>query len=69
VKLAPQDLNVADRITVTYAAPAPIAEAIEAHSDYIANEVLALAISADAAATGDAIDISGHDCHIVVAKA
>ncbi|MFT5127895.1 MAG: isoleucyl-tRNA synthetase, partial [Rhodothermales bacterium] len=62
------DLNVADRITVTYAAPAPIAEAIEAHSDYIANEVLALAISAGPA-SGNAIDIAGHDCHITVTKA
>ena len=40
-------LEVVDRITVRYQAPAEIAAAIEAQKAYIANEVLALSIEAD----------------------
>ena len=40
-------LEVVDRITVRYQAPAEIAEAIEAQKAYIANEVLALSIDAE----------------------
>jgi isoleucyl-tRNA synthetase len=48
-------LDVSDRITLTWTADGPVAEALRAHADLIADEVLATGIteSADATAFSD----------------
>lgn len=62
-----QDLDVADRITLTITADAELVAAITAHRDTIAAETLAVKLTT-AEGTGD-IDINGHPCVITIAKA
>ena len=62
-----QDLEVADRITLTITADAELVAAITTHRDTIAAETLAVELTT-ADGTGD-IDINGHPCAITIAKA
>ncbi len=62
------DFNVADRIAVEYAVPATLAAAIEEHHDYIAGEVLALALAAGNASAGVEAEIEGEHVRFVLRK-
>ena len=59
-------LEISDRIALTYACDDELAAALEAHSDYIANETLAKVISREAG--GESHDINGRDCQIACQK-
>ncbi|NLB66774.1 MAG: isoleucine--tRNA ligase [Lentisphaerae bacterium] len=62
-----QQLQVADRITLTIQAPPELLEAIQAHRDTIAAETLATTLET-AEGTGP-LDINGHPCAIHLQKA
>ena len=65
------DLALTDRIRVAYAVCPAVAAAIDNHRDYIAGEVLALALSADAAPAGEAVeafDIAGEPATVAITR-
>ena len=62
------NLEVTDRIAVTYTADAEVAAALNSFRDYITNETLCS--SFDAAADAEhAFDLNGKDCKVTVRKA
>jgi isoleucyl-tRNA synthetase len=64
------DLEVTQRIAITFAADAEIAAAVKTHGEYIKGETLALSCERVAAiADVAAVDLNGHACTICIAKA
>ncbi len=64
------DLEVTQRIRVTYASDAQVQEAVQAHEAYIMNEVLALELtSADEVGQGTDVDLNGHPARIAITPA
>jgi isoleucyl-tRNA synthetase len=59
------DLNIAQRITLTYHAGAEIREAIDAHRAYIEAETLSVQCrSSEDVTEGESVDLNGHPCRI-----
>ncbi len=61
-------LEVTDRINLTISSDEAVNDAIAAYDEYIKAEVLALSIDT-ADASGEPIDLNGHDCVIAIEKA
>jgi len=55
-----KELDVSDRITVTYGVPDEVAPAFEQFRDYIMGETLCTTLVRADAVDGDAVDIEGH---------
>ncbi len=62
------NLDVSDRIVISFSGTPEIVRAVEGFRDYIANETLAVEIVSDAAA-GTEFDLNGHLCKLSVRKA
>ena len=60
------DFEVTQRIEVTVDADADVKAALEAHADYVKNEILALKLGFGAC-EGAAVDLNGHSARITVA--
>ena len=58
-----RDLQLSDRVRIRLEANAEIAAAVEAHGDYIAREVLAVALETGPVAEGEHLDVAGHAMH------
>jgi isoleucyl-tRNA synthetase len=55
-----QDLDLADRVTLTIDAAGELAEAVDAHRDWIASEVLAVALERGAVDHGEEVPVGEH---------
>jgi isoleucyl-tRNA synthetase len=62
-------LNVEDRIALTLGGSDALLDAVRAHQDYIAGEVLALELAFDGATAGEAVEVKGHELRISLARA
>ena len=63
------DLNISDRVEVIYDAPPRIARAIEAHSDYLRNELLASRLERGAAHNGSVkLTLAGEEIRVFIAR-
>ncbi len=62
------DLEVTDRIAVTYQLPAAAAAAMEAFADYIGAETLADRLTPGDLAGVEPVEINGDDCRLRIAK-
>jgi isoleucyl-tRNA synthetase len=62
-------LNVEDRITLDLSGNEALLDAIRAHESYIANEVLALAISFNGADAGLTVEVKGQELRIALERA
>lgn len=63
------DYEIADRIEVAVNGDPAIREALEAHRDYVAGEVLAETLEwSDRAATGEPVELNGIPCKILIKK-
>jgi isoleucyl-tRNA synthetase len=65
------DLDLAQRVRLTYAGPEPVREAVATHGDYIRAETLALSCEFDGSIgdAGEEVDLNGHLCRVAVAPA
>jgi isoleucyl-tRNA synthetase len=62
-------LDISDRITVSYAAPPRIAEAIAAHQDYLRNELLAERLEPTATPNGAAkLSLAGEEIFVTITR-
>jgi isoleucyl-tRNA synthetase len=63
------DLNISDRIVVSYTAPARIAEAIVEHQDYLRNELLAERLEPSAGQNGGAkLSLNGEEIFVSISR-
>ncbi len=60
------DLEVTQRITISFSADAEIQNAVLAYSDYVATEVLATGCNSVESVEGEITDINGHECAIKI---
>ena len=63
------DLDVSDRIAVTFRSTPEVADAVKAFHDYIANETLAVSLEPSDAVDAPESDLNGHPCALAVRKA
>lgn len=58
-----EDLDVADRIVVAYAAPSEVEQAVQAYADYIRNETLAVTLEPNPATDSlEAVEVGDYTC-------
>jgi isoleucyl-tRNA synthetase len=67
-------LEITDRISLWLQAPSPLREALVAHADWVASEVLAVGLAWDlqgkpASAVPTDIEVEGLTCQVVLEKA
>jgi isoleucyl-tRNA synthetase len=62
-------LNVEDRITLDLSGNEALLEAIRAHQEYIAGEVLAVEVSFNGADAGHTVEVKGHELRIALERA
>ena len=62
------DLEITDRIRVTYSSGAELAQAIEAYRDHIMNEILATELVYMASGQATEIDVNGFVCRVAIEK-
>jgi isoleucyl-tRNA synthetase len=62
-------LNVEDRITLDLSGTAALLDAIRAHQDFIAGEVLAVDVSFNGAESGLTVEVKGHELRIRLERA
>jgi isoleucyl-tRNA synthetase len=64
------NLNISDRIVVSYFAPPRVAEAIVAHESYLRHELLADRLEASATQNGGSkLSLSGEDVFVTITRA
>jgi isoleucyl-tRNA synthetase len=61
-------LNVEDRITLDLSGDEVLLDAIREHQDYIAGEVLALALSFNGAQAGTTLEVKGHELRVALER-
>jgi hypothetical protein len=63
------NLDISDRIVVTYSAPARISEAIAAHEAFLRNELLAERLEKSATPNGGVkLALSGEDVFVTITR-
>ena len=62
------DLDIADRIMLAVDAGADVRAAVEAHQEYVQGEVLAVGIDWRENEAGEAVELNGHPCRIVLSR-
>jgi isoleucyl-tRNA synthetase len=62
-------LNVEDRIALELGGDAELVDAVRAHEEYVAGEVLATSVVYDGTGGGEAAQIKGRELRIVVERA